>query len=166
MAAALQARLIALARVHDLTLRDVRLGERADMATTLVVLLKSISCPFDDPDHPGGRILVDGPQTPVRGRSITAFALLLHEWTTNSAKYGALSVPAGRVHVAWTMDDNDLHLVWRESGGPAPDGATSQEGFGSQLMRAVTGQLEGTMSRAWEREGLCIDLVIPRRTLS
>ena len=47
----------------------------------------------------------------------------LHELATNAAKYGALSVPEGRVSIAWRQlpeaDGNGVELDWVESCGPA-----------------------------------------------
>ena len=41
--------------------------------------------------------LVGGPDIPLSEDLVTSFALLLHEFATNAAKYGALSVPTGRI---------------------------------------------------------------------
>jgi hypothetical protein len=44
---------------------------------------------------------------------------MLHELSTNAAKYGALSVPGGRLDVTWRRDDqNGCVVAWREQGGP------------------------------------------------
>jgi two-component sensor histidine kinase len=99
---------------------------------------------------------------PVRGGAVANLALLLHEFATNAAKYGALSAPAGRVRVACAVEDGALRLVWRERGGPRVEGEPKEEGFGSLLARATAGsQFGGRMSRRWEAAGLTIDLSIP-----
>jgi two-component sensor histidine kinase len=45
-------------------------------------------------------------------------SLALHELATNAGEYGALSRPEGRVELRWKEQDGELHLDWRESGGP------------------------------------------------
>ena len=50
------------------------------------------------------RVSLDGIDLVVRQQAAQSFALLLHELTTNAVKYGALSVPAGRVVVRWKVD--------------------------------------------------------------
>ncbi|MEN3351839.1 MAG: hypothetical protein V7632_5474 [Bradyrhizobium sp.] len=47
--------------------------------------------------------------------------MTLNELCTNTTKFGALSVPAGHVDIAWTVDGSTsrLHLGWSEKGGPA-----------------------------------------------
>jgi two-component sensor histidine kinase len=66
--------------------------------------------------------------------------LALHELATNAAKYGALSVPDGRVEVAWSIDRVDhrrrmVEIVWRERGGPAVR-PPELRGFGSRLIES------------------------------
>jgi two-component sensor histidine kinase len=60
--------------------------------------------------------------------------LAIHELATNASKYGALSVPNGRVDVNWTVGPvdgpgNTLQITWRESGGPVVQ-APALKGFG------------------------------------
>jgi len=44
----------------------------------------------------------------------------LHELATNAAKYGALSVPSGKIQVEWSrVTDGRIVLRWTETGGPA-----------------------------------------------
>jgi two-component sensor histidine kinase len=62
--------------------------------------------------------------------------LALHELATNAAKYGALTRPAGRVELRWEVQGGQLHLSWRETGGP-PVVAPSRRGFGSRLLADV-----------------------------
>ena len=59
-------------------------------------------------------------------RGALAFGMVVHELVTNAIKYGALSVPAGKLAVAWDIEpgaDGD-RIVWRwiEQNGP-PAGA-------------------------------------------
>jgi two-component system CheB/CheR fusion protein len=169
MARAARERLGALARAHDLTMPDLAREEReaggaaAHRATTLHALLRAIALPFADPAAGGkDRVRIEGPDVPVRGAAVTSLALLLHEFATNAAKYGALSAPAGRVRV----EGGALRLVWRERGGPRLAGKPAEEGFGGVLARMTVGsQLGGRMESCWEAEGLTIHLSIPLEAL-
>jgi PAS domain S-box-containing protein len=165
MAKAVEARLVALARAHDLTMPDHIDGTtRAEKQTDLGTLLRTIVSPYTMPtgNAPQDRISMTGPDIRIGGNVITSFALLLHEFTTNAAKYGSLSVPAGRVDVQWSVIDGRLHLEWCERDGPVITAPAEEEGFGSWIGRAtVRSQLNGTMTRDWKTEGLAIQLVVP-----
>jgi len=57
--------------------------------------------------------------------AVIAIAMTLNELCTNTTKFGALSVPAGRVEIAWTLDPETvghkpqrLHFTWSEKNGP------------------------------------------------
>ena len=79
----------------------------------------------------------------VRQKAAQSFALLLHELTTNAVKYGALSVPAGRVAVRWNVDREQrpglFILSWEETGGPVVTQPT-RTGYGRRI-------IEDTMRR-------------------
>jgi two-component sensor histidine kinase len=67
--------------------------------------------------------------------------MAVHELATNAAKYGALSNGSGRISVHWTIaerDEEQLQIVWTETGGPKV-AAPSSEGFGSRLIERGTG---------------------------
>jgi len=80
-------------------------------------------------------------------------ALIVHELTTNAAKYGALSTPQGRVDVTWSSEAGRLDLDWVESGGP-PATAPTREGFGSKLVRSGVRHHHGGVDYAFESSGL------------
>jgi len=73
-------------------------------------------------------------------------ALVIHELSTNAAKYGALSVAGGRVEVAWTIARDHpprLELSWIEHGGPEIYHLPSP-GFGTELIeRGIRFELQG-----------------------
>ena len=95
--------------------------------------------------------------------SVTSLALLLHEFATNAAKYGALSTPDGHIDILCCEEDRELVLTWQERGGPPVDHQNHEEGFGSILARmAIKGQLDGTISHDWAIEGLTIRLSVSR----
>ena len=110
---------------------------------------------------------ISGPDVPIAGSAVTGLALLLHEFATNAAKYGALASPTGCIHLDWFADGRELALTWKEHGGPAVDGPPQDEGFGSMLARRiVSGQFGGRLSRDWTPEGLTIHLSVPIERLA
>jgi two-component sensor histidine kinase len=113
------------------------------------------------------RVAIIGPDLRLAGGLVTTFALLLHEFATNAAKYGALSIPAGHIEIACSEADGQFALTWRERGGPATDGPAGSEGFGTMLARAtVKDQLRGEISREWEPEGLTIRLSMAKERVA
>ena len=98
-----------------------------------------------------------------RRRHPILLALLIHELTTNAAKYGALSSPSGRVRVAWNVAASRLALEWTEAGGP-PAAEPARTGFGSTLLRSGVRQFQGTIERRFDPTGLycAFSFVIPR----
>ena len=161
MAQAVQARLAALARAHELTMPDLDQGSaRAERTTTLHTLVRTILSPHLNAElEDDERVVVQGNDVPVDGRAATSLALLLNELATNAAKHGALSSPTGRVHLSCSVEKDELLLTWKEHGGPPLDGPPASEGFGSLLVRrTVTGHFGGRLSHDWKREGLILHL--------
>jgi PAS domain S-box-containing protein len=161
------ARLNALAQAHALTLTAPAL-QKIDRSTMLHELLRTIMAPFDcEGDDGKPRIAIAGADVPVGTETAANFALLLHEFATNAAKYGALSAQSGRLDITSAQSGDKVLLEWRERGGPRITRAIDREGFGSVLARmTVTGQLGGHIERDWQPEGLCIRLTIDRARLS
>ena len=50
-----------------------------------------------------GILQINGPPVMLRPQAALFITLALHELSTNAAKYGALSVPEGRVAVSWII---------------------------------------------------------------
>jgi len=115
-------------------------------------LLTQIFAPYHDGDTP--RISISGEEPPIHPRTATPLALVFHELSTNSAKYGVLARDEGTVEVTITKPDaKTLRIIWREPGVSAEEEAS--EGFGSRLLRmSVEGQLQGKIERNWSDEGL------------
>ncbi|MGB8528978.1 MAG: hypothetical protein WCD75_19485, partial [Rhodoplanes sp.] len=86
------------------------------------------------------RVSVDGIDLMVRQKAAQSFALILHELTTNAVKYGALSVPAGRVNVSWSVDresnPGQFVLCWEEIGGPEVVPPT-RRGYGRTIIEST-----------------------------
>jgi PAS domain S-box-containing protein len=165
LASAVQERLHALARAQEMVLPSTA-GD-AERSTTLHTLIRTIVSPYDDPaDSASSRIELRGRDTEISGRAVTGFALLLHEFATNAAKYGALSASEGRVEIDCAEEGDTFVVLWRERGGPAVDPDNGGNGFGSVLSRAtVKGQLRGELTKEWHPDGLTIRLSTPKERL-
>ncbi|WP_298394945.1 PAS domain-containing protein [Sphingobium sp.] len=162
----LRDRILALGRAHDFV--RPHSAESAPQVGQgqghLWGILEQIFAPYRT--SAGSRILLSGDDPRIDDRSATPLALLFHELATNAAKYGALSVADGRVHLHVAIEGDDVRIDWREAGGPAvaPSGA---EGFGSRLMTlSVERQLGGRIVRDWQADGLRLNLSIPSRSMS
>jgi len=88
-------------------------------------------------------------------------AIALHELAKNAAKYGALSVADGYVHVEWALAaDKRLVLCWTEVGGP-PVKPPTRSGFGTNVMDGMLrDHLKGEAGLDWRAEGLACEIVI------
>ena len=142
LAVELRSRLQSLARAHDLTLPDLGHNGATDAATTVVTLMKAILAPHEHAQ--ASRIAITGSDAPLSSKALTSFALLLHELTTNAAKYGALSSPTGRLTIDIVAIDALLHVKWEERGSTPSAETSVREGFGTTLEKAV---LKGGQSR-------------------
>jgi PAS domain S-box-containing protein len=169
LASAVRERLSALARAHALTLPVMTdEGRRMEQSTTLHALIHTILAPYDGETVDGkARVAVSGADIAIAGGSLTSLALLLHEFATNAAKYGALSTPTGHIDIECKDDGARFILAWVERNGPPVDHQANGEGFGTKLARStVQGQLGGEISRDWNPEGLRIRLSIARDRVS
>lgn len=88
--------------------------------------------------------------------------MALHELATNAVKYGALSVPAGRLLVEWWRPaQGGLVLRWTEHGGPAVKPPT-RRGFGTGVVnRMIRDQLKGEARFDWREAGLVCEITMP-----
>ena len=98
-------------------------------------------------------------------RAAQTLSLALHELTTNAAKYGALSVPGGRVAIRSSVEPAaagpDLLVIWTESGGPAITPPESR-GFGSVVIeRGIAHDLGGTTNLEFDPAGLRCTIRFP-----
>lgn len=157
----IRARLVSLARAHELTMADrlQRTGNR--QGPSLMALIGRIL----DPYAGGGRITITGDDCNVGDKAVSYLSLLLHELATNAAKFGSLSVGSGRLDVRVAADGELIHLFWRETGGPEPSPA-EPTGFGSRLERSVTGALNAMIRRDWRSTGLAVTITMPREALT
>lgn len=98
---------------------------------------------------------IAGPHLMLSPDQAQTMALAVHELATNAIKYGALSVPSGRVRIEWEVRRGDqLLLRWTETGGPAVKPPTRQ-GFGTRAIeRIICGQLNGEVNFDWHESGV------------
>jgi len=151
---AMDGRLIALGRAHDL------LMQVSWANASLTHTLSSATEPYDS--QGGRRFHFNGPDIRITSGAVIALAMTLNELCTNTTKFGALSVPTGRVEIAWTIDEpkQRLRLVWTERGGPAVEPPTRRS-FGTRMMESLGQQLTGQIRLAYEPGGLIYALDVP-----
>ena len=109
---AIEHRLLALGRVHDLLL------DTNWTSAPLAAILKTATDPFDTSG--AGRFFVQSSDIEVSSGAVLPLAMVLNELCTNAVKYGALSNATGRVEITTTVDNslNQFRLTWVEKGGP------------------------------------------------
>src|SRR3984885_1703356 len=143
---AMEGRLIALGRAHDL------LMQVSWANASLTHTLSAATDPYDS--HGGRRFHFNGPDIRITSGAVIALAMTFNELCTNTTKFGALSNIGGRVQVAWTVDEakQKLRLVWTESGGPTVKPPTRRS-FGTRMMESLGQQLNGKVHLAYEPSG-------------
>ena len=105
---------------------------------------------------------IHGPDVLLSPAATLSLTLVLHELTSNAAKFGTLSVPEGCIDIGWqTLSDGALEFTWTERNGP-PVTPPTRRGFGSVLIeRSVRHELQGRSSLRFDPQGVTCVLVIP-----
>jgi two-component sensor histidine kinase/DNA-binding response OmpR family regulator len=155
---AIEGRLVALGRAHDLLLQarwaNASLEHTIRGATEPYVTIGS------------GRISISGPDIRITSGAVIALAMTLNELCTNTTKFGALSVPTGRIEIVWKIDEamQRLHLTWSEKNGPTVH-APSRQSFGTRLIGSLGQQLKGEVKLTYDATGFVYILNVPMATL-
>ena len=158
----LRERIAALGRAHECARPHSDESRLTVGDSTLHGLLGEILRPYREAGT--DRIELAGDDVPIDDRGATPLALIFHELATNSAKYGALAAPSGRIALNSRRDDGGLRVDWVESGSNASGDAPEHQGFGSKLVEISVQQLGGTITRDWRASGLEVVLtVLPER---
>jgi two-component sensor histidine kinase len=165
-----------------------RSGTVGDAMPILEGRLQSLSHAFDLLQHDGGATVgldalvrkslqlftrdqysVSGPAVLLGPQTAQRASLLLHELCTNAVKYGALSTPAGKVEVAWAIENDPetptLRFTWKESGGP-PVQKPSRRGFGTLLFHAAAFDPQHPPDVLFEPSGLEVRMTASRDALA
>ena len=155
---AIEGRLLALGRAHDL-LMQVKWAS-ASLAHTV----RDATKPYDSQTE--GRFTITGPDVNITSGAVIALAMTFNELCTNTTKFGALSVPAGHVDIAWTVDKiaQRLKLTWTERGGPLVETPTRRS-FGTRMMGSLGQQLSGHVKLGYDATGFVYVLDVPLTSL-
>jgi PAS domain S-box-containing protein len=149
---AIEGRIQALAKVQSLFVQTRWIG-----AELSAIASQELS-PYSQKDQ--GRVHIDGPQVLLEPNAAQVVAVTLNELATNAAKYGALSVPNGKISLKWLPEaDGRLILHWREIGGPVVKTPTHQ-GFGTRVIERMIDQLKGKARFDWHADGLVCEITL------
>ena len=163
-------RLQAMAGAQDMLTRSE--NGRADLRSLIEAELAQIA------SHEGhaseAERHIEGPAVLLDARETQALGLTLHELATNTLKYGAGSIPGGRLTIHWQVtregSTRRLQLIWEEEGLPVQPAATAgatglspqKKGFGSQLIEAcIRIELGGIIRRSFQPGQMRVDISIP-----
>lgn len=150
---ALDARIQAVSRAHSMLRRDSWSG------ISLHDYLSELLSPFME--SRGSNVTFDGDSVYLLPSVAQSLALVFHELATNAAKYGALSVPEGHVHISWlpvpAKGAGWIKLVWRESDGP-PVQAPAEKGFGITVIREATYEFADDVEYRFDADGVLFAL--------
>jgi len=141
---AFEGRVRAISLAHDI-LTQLRWGE-----VELEHLVARSLAPYR-----GERVSWSGPTVRLAASSVVSLAMVLHELSTNAAKYGAFANEQGRVEITWQrLEADTAELIWIERGGPTVAGEPVP-GFGNKLIsRVISYDLQGHAAMRFDPDGL------------
>lgn len=146
-AAELKRRISAMGRAHALT-QDRKVDDRI----TIRELIETVLAPARGSQG----IDISGPDVEVPVSKLTPLALIVHEWATNAAKYGALSAEGGDLRIRIALNGGEATIEWRETTAQ-PHVVPDKPGFGTRLVEASVRQLDADL------EGFASDREFVRR---
>jgi PAS domain S-box-containing protein len=157
--ALIRSRITALSRSHELLIHGE--WDRADLHGLIIAHLDSFGV--------RDRLATHGPEVLLSPNAAQYLGMAFHELATNAAKYGAFSVPEGRVSVTWSMsgeaDQRRFTLRWEETGGPSV--SQKSTGFGTKVLEQLApAALQGEAKVEPGASGLVWQLTAPQSGLN
>lgn len=111
--------------------------------------------------NPDSSIDQSGPSLTVGPAAAQGIGMALHELATNAVKYGALSLPSGKIEIRWSVDSSMFQMRWQERGGP-PVVEPKRKGFGHVVAtRMVAHSLNGDVDLSFLPNGVIWQLTCP-----
>jgi light-regulated signal transduction histidine kinase (bacteriophytochrome) len=156
-ALSLESRIRALAHAHNLMAETHWQGAR------LSELIEGELAPYRSAHN----VTLHGEDVILTAQAASPVTLVIHELTTNAAKYGALSVSEGRLAVDWRREtvSGALVLTWTERNGP-PVSPPTRAGFGSVIIkRSLAHDIKGSGALSFEPDGVVCVLTLPEQCL-
>lgn len=155
------ARLQALASSHDLLVRESWYG-----ASLNELVRSQLAAYFDSED---GQVEIEGPAVALKPEAAQNLGLALHELAMNAAKFGALSVPNGKISIRWDRqggaNGGAIAFDWQEHLGPKVK-PRRKKGFGSMVIeKNLARALDAEVTMDFETDGLRCHIVIPASQL-
>jgi PAS domain S-box-containing protein len=156
---ALASRIEALARTHEL------LSQSHWSGVSLTEIARRELSPYA-----ADNVEIGGPSVTLKAEAAQAVAMVLHELTTNAAKYGAFSDRNGCVSLRWRWLRNGstgrLAIEWQEIGGPLVL-PPRRRGYGTDVIgELVPFELDGTVELTFPRDGVKCCIEIPAEWVS
>ena len=117
-------------------------------------------------ERESARIAIDGPALYLNPEAAQNIGLAINELSSNAARFGALSVPQGRVRITWAIETSGaesrrFRILWEETGGPAV-AAPQRTGFGHKVVERLAARaLDGEVNLTFAETGLNWSLSIP-----
>ncbi len=148
MAADLVERIVSLGKVYDLARKDI-----SAQGLDLEELLSSVL----EPHRSSQALSLNGPAVQVNPDLVNTLTLIVHELTTNTAKYGAFSDAEGALDVSWSVNEQGaVAISWKEKV-PGFEVSEPHSGFGSFLIESGIRQLHGNFDRSFSPDGAVIE---------
>jgi two-component sensor histidine kinase len=156
--AAVEFRLVALGRAHDLLLQSQTSG------ASLYDIIHAAVEPFDRAQD--SRFKISGEPINIGAAAVLSLSMSFNELCTNAVKHGALSNKTGRIEIASRVEDEPprLKLTWTESGGPATVNPI-RGSFGTKLIGRLAQELQGKVEMTYAPEGFIYRLDVPQAAL-
>lgn len=154
----LDGRIGAFARVQAAVTRDPTAG--IDLGLLVADTLLAATARESD------QVSIDGPQLGLQPKAAETMGLAIHELATNAVKYGALSVPEGKIAISWKIadegDDRTLIFRWEEEGLSDLPVSPRRTGFGTELVqRTLAYELDATIDRQFNPWGVSYLIKLP-----
>ncbi|WP_265587718.1 CheR family methyltransferase [Sphingomicrobium arenosum] len=151
MSRTLRERIAALGRAHSLTNAEGTDG------SDLGDLVRAALAPYAD--HDG--LSIEGEAVEIRQAAVSGLALLLHEWATNSMKYGALGDSEASLAIGWhETQDGAIHLDWEEKLSEVRN-VEEHQGFGTTLVDVSARQLGASVEQESSERAFRLTLNLP-----